>query len=227
MTASTTPSPSLREIRQILVEKQVEMSDAQDGPLYFLIEAMLMGIRQFMTYEELLRRNSDAPPHPRFDKYRLPEHRQGYFDGLELLRGHLSRCLGQISAVAGMNTPKEGLIANYQGPWDEQALSSRAGETGGMKMIPPVSVDLLMLADRKVTEDHEAGLPADPTASVVSALHGKCKVEEMIAIERRMVALAHLIVQGDGKAWTINVEGKEYTLVHGALIRAAATCASG
>ena len=96
---------SLREIRQTLVEKQVQLSDAQDGPLYLLIDAMLVGIRQFMTYEELLRRSPDARPHPRFDKYRLPEHRQGYFDGLELLRGHLSRCLGQVAAIAGMALP--------------------------------------------------------------------------------------------------------------------------
>jgi hypothetical protein len=112
---------SLREIRQTLVEKQVQLSDARDGPLYLLIDAMLVGIRQFMTYEELLRRSPEARPHPRFDKYRLPEHRQGYFDGLELLRGHLSRCLGQVAAIAGMALPTEGLIANYHGPWDEQA----------------------------------------------------------------------------------------------------------
>lgn len=92
-----------------------------------------------------------------------------------------------------------------------------------MKMIPPVSVDLLMLADRKVAEDHEAGLPPDPTASVVSALHGQCDPKEMIAISNRLTALAHLVVDCVGKAWTINVEGKDYTLVHGALIRAAAT----
>ncbi len=90
-------------------------------------------------------------------------------------------------------------------------------------MIPPVSVDLLMLADRKVAEDHEAGLPPDPMVSVVSALHGKCDPEEMIAIANRLTALAHLVVDRHGKAWTIAVEGKDYTLVHGALIRAAAT----
>ena len=121
---------SLREIRQTLVEKQVELSDAQDGPLYLLIEAMLMGIRQFLTYEELLRRNPDAPKHPRFDGYRLPEHRQGYFDGLELLRGHLSRCLGQVAAISGMDAPKDGLIANYQGQWDENAYIDVATESG-------------------------------------------------------------------------------------------------
>ena len=92
-----------------------------------------------------------------------------------------------------------------------------------MKMIPPVPVDLLICADRKVAADHEAGLPSDPTVSVVSALHGKCDPEEMIAIERRLIALANLVTDGDGKAWTINVDGKDYTLVAGALIRAAAT----
>jgi hypothetical protein len=90
-------------------------------------------------------------------------------------------------------------------------------------MIPPVSVDLLMLAERKVAEDHEAGLPHDPTVSVVSALQGKCDPEEMIAIANRLTALANLIVDGDGKAWTVTFEGKDYTLVHGALIRASAT----
>lgn len=111
---------SLREIRQVLVDKQVELSDAQDGPLYLLLDAMLVGIRQFMTYEELLRRGSSAPQHPRFEKYRLPEYRQGYFDGLELLRGHLSRCLAQVAAIAGMDILSERLLANYQGPWDER-----------------------------------------------------------------------------------------------------------
>lgn len=92
-----------------------------------------------------------------------------------------------------------------------------------MKMIPPVSVELLMLAERKVAEDHEAGLPSDPMVSVVSVLHGKSGSKEMIAIANRLTALAHLVADGDGNTWTITVEGKDYTLVHGALIRAAAT----
>ena len=45
----------------------------------------------------------------------------------------------------------------------------------------------------------------------------------MIAIGRRLTALAHHIIAGDGEAWTINVDGEDYTLVAGALIRAAAT----
>ncbi len=113
---------SLQDVRQTLVGKQVELSDAQDGPLYLLIDAMLIGIRQFLTYEELLTRSDDSRLHPRFrDFHRPPDTRQAYFDGLEVLRGHLSRCLGQIATIAGMEAPKDGLIANYQGPWQIEA----------------------------------------------------------------------------------------------------------
>lgn len=109
---------SLREIRQTLTDKQVELSDMQDGPLFLLLDAMASGIRQFMTFEELLRRDRDARPHPRFGDFHRPSHtRQAYFDALEILRGHLSRCLGQVAAIAGMPAPEEGLIVNYQGPW--------------------------------------------------------------------------------------------------------------
>ncbi len=108
---------SLQDVRQTLVDKQVELSDAQDGALYLLIDAMLIGIRQFLTFEEFLTRSDVARPHPRLREFhRPPDTRQAYFDGLEVLRGHLSRCLGQIATVAGMETPKDGLIANYQGP---------------------------------------------------------------------------------------------------------------
>lgn len=113
---------SLQEIRVMIVDKQVELSDVQDGPLYLIIDAMVLGIRQFMTYEELLKRSDDAPPHPRFvDLPRPSDVQQAYFDALELLRGHLSRCLGQAAAIAGIEAPKEGLIANYQGPWQVDA----------------------------------------------------------------------------------------------------------
>ena len=116
---------SLRGIRKTLVDKQVELAELQDGPLYLLLDAMGAGIRQFMTFEELLRRDTDAPRHPRFGEFRRPpDTRQAYFDALEVLRGHLSRCLGQIATIAGMPVPNEGLIANYQGPWQLDAYQA-------------------------------------------------------------------------------------------------------
>lgn len=113
---------SLGEIRQTLVDKRVELADLQDGPLYLLLDAMALGIRQFMTFEELLRRDENAPLHPRFGEfYRPPDTRQAYFDALEVLRGHLNRCLGQIATIAKMPMADEGVIADYQGPWQLEA----------------------------------------------------------------------------------------------------------
>ncbi len=113
---------SLLEIRTILVDKQVELADLQDGSLYLLVDAMTLGIRQFLTYEELLNRSDDAPPQPRFGEfYRPPNIREAYFDALEVLRGHLSRCLGQVAAIGGMDLPQDGLVKNYQGGWQIEA----------------------------------------------------------------------------------------------------------
>jgi len=104
------------------VAKQVELSDVPDGPLFLLIDAMTLGIRQFLTYEELLKRQDDATEHPRFGDFRRrADTRQEYFDALEILRGHLSRCLGQVAAIGGMSAPANGLIEKYQGPWQVDA----------------------------------------------------------------------------------------------------------
>jgi hypothetical protein len=113
---------SLQEIRRHLVDKQVELSELQDGPLYLLIDAMTLGIRQFLTFEQRLTQGG-APPGgpPKSDLYRTSEVRQAYFDGLEILRGHLSRCLGQVAKLAGMDSPADGLIPNYQGTWQTEA----------------------------------------------------------------------------------------------------------
>jgi hypothetical protein len=47
---------------------------------------MAAGLRQFMTFEELLRRDETAGLHPRFGEFHRPaDTRQAYFDGLELL----------------------------------------------------------------------------------------------------------------------------------------------
>ncbi len=120
---------SLSEIRSALVDKQVELSDLQDGSLYLLVEAMALGIRQFLTYEELLNRSDDAPPHPRFGEfYRPPDTRQAYFDALEVLRGHLSRCLGQVAAIGAMDLPQEGLVKEYQGQWQIEAYEGLPAE---------------------------------------------------------------------------------------------------
>jgi len=83
---------SLQEIRSLLVDKQVELAERSDGTLYLLLEVMLEGIRQFLTYVERLERSS-------YDG------RQGYLAALEVLRGHLYRSLTQVATIASMDVP--------------------------------------------------------------------------------------------------------------------------
>jgi hypothetical protein len=110
---------SLQEIRKLLVDKQVELSDCHDGPLYLLIDAMLSGIRQFLTFEEVMKLDADTRSQPRARE--LLDARQGYFDALELLRSHLGHCLGQVATLARMKVPKESLSSHYQDPWPSDA----------------------------------------------------------------------------------------------------------
>ena len=95
--------------------------DLSEGPLFQLINAMRLGISQFLTFEQRLKQPENASRY-----LRSPDVRQAYFDALEELRGHLSRRLGQIAVLAGMEAPSEGLVANYQGPWQLEAYVVRA-----------------------------------------------------------------------------------------------------
>lgn len=89
---------SLQEIRNLLVDKQVELTDYTDSALYVLIELILESIRQFFTYIERNKIESD------FDwKFKK---REIYFGALELLRSHIYRCLIQISKIASIEIPK-------------------------------------------------------------------------------------------------------------------------
>lgn len=120
---------SLQEIRRLLVDKQVELADMQDGPLYVLIDAMALGIRQFLTFEQRLTDAGERTVPP--SSFRRPdETRQAHFDGLEILRGHLSRCLGQVATLAGMEAPNEGIITHYQGAWQLEAYEVAPSPAG-------------------------------------------------------------------------------------------------
>lgn len=115
---------SLQEIRTELLERKIELVDEQDGILSQLIELMLTAIRQFLTFEQNLASVDMAKPDAMNEFYRPAEDRQSYFDALEQLRGHLSRCMGQIAVVAGLKVPSDGLIAGYQGPWQMEAYKT-------------------------------------------------------------------------------------------------------
>ena len=85
----------------------------------YRVNAMLAGIRQFLTFEETLRLDPEVRSKPRArERY---DARQDYFDALEVLRSHLSHCLDQIATLAAMKVPKDSLISHYQGPWPSDA----------------------------------------------------------------------------------------------------------
>ena len=97
-------------------DKEVELSEHTDGGLYLILEMMLVGIRQFFTFEEGLRvANPDFPgePHTRLHRHDL----QPYFAALEMLRGHLYRCLAQVAIVANTRIPKISDHMRYEDAW--------------------------------------------------------------------------------------------------------------
>src|SRR5437763_311476 len=49
---------SLEKVRALLVDKQVQLSDVSDRPLFLLISIALEGIRQFLTYEERMKQHA-------------------------------------------------------------------------------------------------------------------------------------------------------------------------
>ncbi len=99
---------SLQEIRKLLVDKQVELMDYTDTALYILIELILESIRQFFTYTDRNKIESD------FDlKFKR---REIYFGALELLRSHIYRCLIQISKIASIKIPK--IRMRYNEKWE-------------------------------------------------------------------------------------------------------------
>ena len=92
---------SIMEIRALLVDKQVEIQN-EDSPLFVVIDLMLAGIRQFLTFTEA--RN------PLY-------HRDEYFVALEALRGHLLRSVEQVATLAG-TTPRLSNRLQFDRTWD-------------------------------------------------------------------------------------------------------------
>jgi len=63
---------SLQEIRQVILDKQVELADQTDGALYALLDSIREAIRQFLTFEQ------------RLSKRHSSETRDLYFAALEM-----------------------------------------------------------------------------------------------------------------------------------------------
>lgn len=111
---------SFQKIRSYLIDVQVQLIGSEDRVLSCLIDLMLAPIRQFLTFEQTLS-GTHSPPREKGGFYRVPEIRQAYFDALEQLRAHLSRCLIQMTVIAGLPTPLGGYFPDYLGEWDLDA----------------------------------------------------------------------------------------------------------
>jgi hypothetical protein len=112
---------SLQEIRHFLNDKQVDLADLHDGPLFILTDMMLLRIRQFLTFEQnlIVMDNGDSG-----DRYRIcreQDVRQEYFDALEMLRSHIAHCLGEVAKIADMALPDDGVIGQYRTAWLTEA----------------------------------------------------------------------------------------------------------
>lgn len=93
---------SLQEIRQLLVDKQVEIEDVE-SPLFFLTDFSVYGIRQFLTFTEFY------DPRENYDEY---------FEALEIIRGHLLRTFDAINQIAEL--PESfGYRYEHLSTWDE------------------------------------------------------------------------------------------------------------
>lgn len=98
---------SLQQIRRLVVDKQVELSDRVDSPLYLLLELVAEAIRQFFTFEQSLDRSHEG--------------RETYFVALEMLRAHIHRVLIQIARIADTDIPKIAKNMRYDEAWQLEA----------------------------------------------------------------------------------------------------------
>lgn len=109
---------SLHEIRQIVVDKQVELSSKGDGVLYLLLDSIADAIRQFLTFEQRLTRRHVSEGR----RYEF-SNRELYFAGLEMMRAHIHRTLLQVSKIADTEIP--GIVEHmrYDENWSLDAYN--------------------------------------------------------------------------------------------------------
>lgn len=115
---------SLQKVRALLVNKQVDLSHAVDSPLYLLLELQIESIRQFLTFEQRINSSltTSALIVPTAGDFRRPrETRDQYFAALEMLRGHLHRCLLQVAKIGDTTIPKIADHMRYEEAWQLDA----------------------------------------------------------------------------------------------------------
>lgn len=113
---------SLQTIRQLLVDKQVELSHATESTLYLITEYMLEAIRQFLTFKQRLdRADTESEIHLPSDFHRPQQVREKYFTALETLRVHLNGCCQQIAAIGDISLPSFRSNLKGEEAWELEA----------------------------------------------------------------------------------------------------------
>jgi hypothetical protein len=117
---------SLEKVRSFLVDKQVDLADYTEGPLYLLVSIAVEGIRQFLSFEErtkhCARRLSPGIDLDEDTEFPTPGffYRNRYRVGLEQLRAHVYRTLEQIAAIADVRVPKIPPEMRYSPDWPQE-----------------------------------------------------------------------------------------------------------
>ncbi len=151
---------SIQEIRSFLVEMEVKLKDNTSSALYLLIEFMLEGVRQFLTFTESLGERHD---------------RTDYFGALKVLRPHLFRCLSQIAVVADMEIPQIPAHMRYDLAWEEQFyLMSKDREMPRTKELPSNVIPFNSSARKKsVRITGDQNIVADGDVHIEGGIHVK------------------------------------------------------
>jgi hypothetical protein len=124
---------SLKEIRKLLVDKQVELSDKSDSAIYILIDSIREALRQFQTFEQRLNGKHKV------ESQRYAE-RESYFAALELLRSHIYRTLLQIAKIGNFDMRGRGPQMQYDEIWDVDLYKPvEAGDTVRFFELPSSS----------------------------------------------------------------------------------------
>ena len=93
---------SIQEIRSLLVDKQVEIAN-ENSALFIIFDLMLEGIREFLTLTE---------------RYDAHFNKEQYQDALDILRGHLIRCIDQVAKIGNI-TPPQFYRQNFIQKWEK------------------------------------------------------------------------------------------------------------
>lgn len=86
-------------------------------------------------------------------------------------------------------------------------------------IVDTVDPELLIEANQAVASRKGKG---DATITLIAHFNGRLPPETLLAINYRLIALAHFVESGGRSPWILDPKGKRYKLIQTPLLRAAA-----